>query len=90
MTDSPLTSAQREAIRRNARAQAARRGLATADPQAETSTAVKLPTLHFGALRALLDRGHLSQAQAEEARRLFAEARQHGNTLPSETPQDAA
>jgi hypothetical protein len=90
MTDSPMTSAQREAVRRNARARAVRMGFATAAPEGDTSPPVKLPTLHFGALRALLDRGHLSPAQADEARRLFAEARQHGNALPSDTPQDAA
>jgi hypothetical protein len=87
MTDTPI---DRDEIRRKARAQAVRMGLAKPDPEAPAGPAVKLPTLRFGALKALLDRGHLSPAQATEARALFAAARENGNTIPDDTPKDAA
>lgn len=87
MTDSPQTPNSRETVRREARERAIRMGLAVR-PEAETAGPVKLPTLNFGALSALLARGHLSSAQATEARRLFAAARQHGDTIPNDTPQD--
>lgn len=80
-----------EAVRQAARRRAVQMGLRPRpDPEAERENRVRLPTLNFGALQALLNRGHLSKAQAAEARRLFADAREAGNTVPSETPGDAA
>lgn len=83
MTDQPI---DRAAIRQRARAQVARMGLRVRpEPEDEQAAPVKLPTLNFRALQALMNRGHLTEAQATEARRLFAEARQMGDTPPEDT-----
>lgn len=83
----------REAIRRRARTRAERMGLAVRpDPTDEDPAPEPLPTTHPGALRALLNTGHLTPGQAAAARahltRLTAEERQSAPIY--DFPEDAA
>lgn len=67
----------REAVRRRARARVVAMGLPLKPEQQDTGPEPEpVPTLHKGALRALLNRGHLTPGQAVTARRLFAQDRQ--------------
>ena len=74
MTDAPLTAAQREAIRRTARARAQQMGLPVRpDPDAPPAP-VEMPTDNLFALRGLLRTGRLTAAQQPVARRMLADA----------------
>jgi len=72
------TPEERAAIQTRARRRAEEMGYRQpADPdvdQVDQAPAVQLPTTRPGALRALLNRGHLTSEQAALTRRLFAEA----------------
>ena len=65
-----MTPDERAAVQRRAAARARARGL-KADPP-PTEPAAVLPTLLVGPLRQMLQRGHLTPAQAALARQLFA------------------
>lgn len=70
-----MTPEERAEIIRRAKARAREMGHRTdPDPDPGDPPRVQLPTLQPGALRALMNRGHLTPEQETAARRLFAEA----------------
>lgn len=82
----------REALRARARARAVSMGYARpegAEDDVQAPALEPLPTTNPRALRALLDRGHLTPGQAESARRLFKAVREYVAT-DHHTPGDAA
>lgn len=84
MSDTPQ---DREAIRQKARARAIRMGVAVRpEPAADGPGMEPVPTTNPAALRALLNRGHLTPGQAATARRMFEATRKFIN----DHPEDAA
>lgn len=92
MSDPLITAAQREDIRRRARAMAVQMGHASIEPEPEQAPSVlpKRLTDHPGALRAMLTTGRLTGEQATAAVAFLADRQAQDRQPTPEFPEDAA